>query len=248
MKKTGLLILLAAMTLMISGCGDENITINNSKPEETTIGTETSETVSSSEIVTKASSEKDASETKENKTEADTTTKESVKDASESKTSGQNEVTYEMEQTAINQIDCLNTILAMFGGRGTEYDESDTVTDEIDSVKINYSKVKDSIKSLNSIEDLKNYMKGVFTDEEYNKMMQDFEYHFKDSNGSLYMNTDTGRSYYQFSCDSDQMVFADVTDHSFTVKGTQPDAMFGYGYVYFEKYDDHWKISGYEYK
>ena len=92
-------------------------------------------------------------------------------------------------------------------------------------------------------------MKTTLSEEEYNKMMTEFDSHFNDENGNLYMNTETGRSYYQFPCDDeDNLIFADVTDHSFTVKTKEPDAMYGFGYIYFMKNGDSWIINGYEYK
>ncbi len=251
MKKTGLFILLAAVAMMAAGCGDEDVSIDNTKTSETSAVEETSEKSETEEVTTTA-------ETKESKEKTATTvvTSETVSEsdkaetkADENNSSDQAEATYEMKQTAISQIDSLNTILAMFGGKGVEYDEADSVSKDVDSSKINFSKVKDEIKNLKSIEDLKNLMKNTLSEEEYNKMMQDFDSHFTDENGNLYMNTEVGRSYYQFPCDDeDKMIFTDVTDHSFTVKTKEPDAMYGFGYVYFMKNGDSWIINGYEYK
>ena len=251
MKKTGLLILLAAVAMMASGCNEEDVSINSSKPsetsaaEETTQKSETEESTTTEAAVTSTAKE----ETKE--TKATDTTKKSNADtvSDENNASGSNEATYEMKQVALNQIDSLNTILAMFGGKGVQYDENDTVSKDIDSLKTTFAKVKDEIKNLKSTEDLKNLMKSTLSEEEYNRMMKDFDSHFIDENENLYMNTEVGRSFYQFPCDDEEKLdFSDVTDDSFTVKTKEADPMNGFGYVYFVKKDDNWVIAGYEYK
>lgn len=97
-------------------------------------------------------------------------------------------------------------------------------------------------------EDVKNYMKLSLPESEYDNYIAEFDRHFKDENGSLYMNTNVGKAFCQFSCNTDDMIFTDITADSFTVTYKEPDPMFGMGYIYFQKDGDHWKLSLFEFK
>ena len=169
--------------------------------------------------------------------------------ADDSANKGGHEPTYEMEQYAVNDIDALNNVLAMFGGKGIDCDESDTISADIDGETIIYSKVSDSnVLAFSNTEDVKNYMILSLPESEYQNYMTDFERHFRDENGSLYMNTNVGRSFYQFSCNTDDMIFTDITGDAFTVTYKEADQMFGMGYVYFKNESGNWKICGFELK
>ena len=270
MKKMRFIALIAVMAAIFTGCGDttdndskkdiSSSTITTSAVSETTTAETTAETTSSesttattaassttaeTEVTTKEN-DKAETTTKSNDIQTETTTEHSADDPANK---GGHEPTYEMEQYAVNEIDALDNVLAMFGGKGIDCDESDTVTADIDGENIIYSKVSES-NALNFIntEDIKNYMKLALPESEYNNYMNDFDRHFRDENGSLYMNTNVGRAFYSFSCDTDDMIFTDITGDSFTVTYKEADQMFGMGYVYFRKDGEGWKISGFEFK
>ena len=170
---------------------------------------------------------------KSNDTETEAPTEHSADDPANK---GGHEPTYEMEQYAVNDIDALNNVLAMFGGKGLDCDESDTVTADINGENIVYSKVSESnVFGFSNTEDVKNYMKLSLPESEYNSYMASFDRHFRDENGSLYMNTNVGRAFYSFSCDTDDMIITDITGDTFTVTYKEANQMFGMGYVYFQK-------------
>ncbi len=275
MKKMRFIALIAAMAAICTGCGtdtsdadsknDVTATSATTAVSETTTAETTSETTaettaettssdstattaattSASDTKSEANNNADTA-TKSNNTQTETPTEHSADDPANK---GGHEPTYEMEQYAVNGIDALNNVLAMFGGKGLGCDESDTITADIDGENIIFSKVSaDNPLNFTNTDDVKNYMKLSLPESEYNKYMLDFDRHFRDENGSLYMNTNVGIAFYSFSCDTDDMIITDITGDTFTVTYKEANQMFGMGYVYFQKDGGRWEISGFEFK
>lgn len=270
MKKMRFIALIAAMAAICTGCGNDvtdteskndvtasatttavsetttaETTAETTESESTTATTAVSETTTASDMTTEESAKNEAT-TKSNNTQTEAPTEHSADDPANK---GGHEPTYEMEQYAVNGIDALNNVLAMFGGKGLGCDESDTITADINGENIIFSKVSaDNPLNFTNTDDVKNYMKLSLPESEYNNYMLDFDRHFRDENGSLYMNTNVGRAFYSFSCDTDDMIITDITGDTFTVTYKEADQMFGMGYVYFQKDGGRWEISGFEFK
>ena len=271
MKKMRFIALIAAMTAIFTGCGNDTADTDSKKEissstttsavsettsaettSETTTRTTSDNTVATAAATTSASDTKSESDNnadttkKSNDTQIEATTEHSADDPANK---GGHEPTYEMEQYAVNEIDALDNVLAMYGGKGIVCDESDTITADIGGENIIFSKVSaDNPLNFSNTDDVKNYMKNTLPESEYNNYMLDFDRHFRDENGSLYMNTNVGRAFYSFSCNTDDMIFTDITGDSFTVTYKEANQMFGMGYVYFQKNGGSWKISGFEFK
>ncbi len=265
MKKMRMITCIAILATVFTGCGNETLVSDSSidtsvtttatavseatTAETTAAATAADSTATTAEATTASTAASTSAESKPADAATTSNTTQTEHRADDPANQGGHAPTYEMEQYAVNDIDALNRVLEFYGGKGIECDESDTVTADIGGETIVFSKVTETFMlNFMNTEDVKNYMKLALPEKEYTNYMADFDRHFRDENGCLYMNTNVGRAFYHFSCDTEDMIFTDITDNSFTVTYKEADPMFGMGYVYFRNEGDRWHLSGFEFK